>query len=484
MIHEKDNCVVAVHDIKKSEMVFEIPAAEDIKSGHKMAITDISAGENIIKYGYPIGYALRNIKKGEHIHNHNIKTNLKDILEYSYKPNLNQDFEIKNRVFKGYKRKNGEVGIRNEIWIINTVGCVNKIAEKLADEANKIFSGKTDGIFTFVHPFGCSQLGEDHNKTQLILKNMVTHPNAAAVLILSLGCENNNINEFKKILGEIDEERVKFLVTQDVSDELEEGIKIISELVDYSQNFERTDCDLSDITIGLKCGGSDGFSGITANPLVGKISDKIITHGGSAILTEVPEMFGAEEILMNRCKDKAVFDKTVNLINDFKKYFMRYGQEIYENPSPGNKAGGISTLEDKSLGCTQKAGSANVCDVLDYGGIVETKGLNLLNGPGNDLVAMTNLMAAHAQIILFTTGRGTPVGTAVPTIKISSNTNLNNKKNNWIDFNAGEILENKDPENCSDELFEFIIEVAEGKKTKNEINNYKEISIFKDGVTL
>jgi len=491
-IHEKDNVAVALTDIKSGESLtlgdFKLTALEDIAKGHKIAYRDIAEGENIIKYGFPIGHATKSIKAGEYIHTHNIKTNLKGLLDYTYTPDIHEMAAMPagiNAEFMGYKRENGEVGIRNEIWIVNTVGCVNKTAELLAKKANEIYAGKTDGIFAFPHPYGCSQLGDDHAATQKILANMVKHPNAAGVLVLGLGCENNNIPEFKKVLGEYNEKRVKFLSTQDVNDELEEGLKLIGELVEYAQSFKREKLPASKLIVGLKCGGSDAFSGITANPLVGMFSDMLVMHNGTTILTEVPEMFGAETILMNRCVNEDIFNKTVNLINDFKKYFIRYNQEIYENPSPGNKKGGISTLEEKSLGCTQKGGSSNVVDVLDYGDRVKTPGLNLLRGPGNDIVAVTALMAAGAHMILFTTGRGTPLGSPVPTIKISTNTDLYNRKGNWIDFNAGQLLDGKDMSQVSKEFFEFVLKVASGEvKTKNEENGYREIAIFKDGVTL
>lgn len=445
----------------------------NIEDGHKYALRDIKCGENVIKYGYPIGHATCDIKKGEHVHTHNVKTNLSDNLEYTYEP---QFYDIEKpeeeKYFLGYVRENGDVGIRNDIWIVNTVGCVNKVAERLA---------KLTGAKSFSHPFGCSQLGDDQEITQKILKGMVNHPNAAGVLVLGLGCENNNIDEFKKVLGSWDEERVKFLNCQDFEDEIEEGVKLINELKEYAKTFKREKVSISKLKLGLKCGGSDGYSGITANPLVGRLSDKLISMGGSCVLTEVPEMFGAETLLMKRCENEEIFNKTVDLINNFKDYFKRHNQVIYENPSPGNKKGGITTLEDKSLGCVQKGGHSKVVDVLDYGDVLTKNGLSLLNGPGNDIVAITNLMAAGVHMILFTTGRGTPVGSAVPTVKISTNTNLAEKKKSWIDFNAGEILEGKD---LTDELLEYIIGVANGEKTKNEENGYEEISIFKDGVVL
>lgn len=457
--------------------------AVDLDNGHKVALKDIHEGENVIKYGFPIGHATENIKSGERVHTDNLKTNLSEKLSYSYN-HENETGSIENYSdknlfpdctqdsFMGYVRENGEIGIRNDVWIVNTVGCVNKIAERLA---------KLTGAVSFPHPYGCSQLGDDQAVTQKILKGLVEHPNAGAVLVLGLGCENNNIQVFRQFLGQVNEKRVKFLNVQDVDDEIEEGVRILEELKAYADTFKRQPVPVSSLKIGLKCGGSDGFSGITANPLIGRVSDLFISKGASTVLTEVPEMFGAETILMDRCISKEIFDKTVDLINDFKDYYTRHNQVIYENPSPGNKAGGITTLEEKSLGCTQKGGSAPVVDVLDYGDRVIKNGLNLLNGPGNDMVAVTNLTAAGCHMILFSTGRGTPLGAPVPTVKIATNSALASKKKGWIDFNAGPILEGLD---LTADLFTYLLEVAEGKETKNEQYGYREIAIFKDGVTL
>lgn len=445
----------------------------NLENGHKYALCDIKQGEPIIKYGNPIGYATCDIKKNDHVHTHNVKTGLSGKIDYTYEPAFYDiPKEIEEMTFQGYVRENGDVGIRNEIWIINTVGCVNKIAETLAQKT---------GARCFLHPYGCSQLGGDLLVTQQILAGMVNHPNAAGVLVLGLGCENNHIDAFKKALGKFNPKRVKFLNCQNVEDEIAEGISLIEELWIYADSFERTEIPVSKLRIGLKCGGSDGYSGITANPLIGSLSDQVIAMGGSCVLTEVPEMFGAEHLLMQRCENIDVFNKTVNLINNFKEYFERYNQVIYENPSPGNKEGGITTLEEKSLGCIQKGGLSKVVDVLDYGDKITKCGLSLLNGPGNDIVAITNLMAAGAQLILFSTGRGTPVGSAVPTIKIASNAELAQKKRNWIDFDASPILEGKE---LTKDFLEYIISVANGEQTKNEIYGYGEIAIFRDGVTL
>ena len=447
----------------------------NLENGHKYALYDVKKNENIIKYGYPIGHATADIKKDERVHTNNLKTNLSGILSYSYNPDFPILESTESTIFKGYLRENGDAGIRNDVWIVNTVGCVNKTAEILA---------KRTGAFHFSHPFGCSQLGEDHKTTQLILKGMVNHPNAGGVLVLGLGCENNNISEFKRILGDYNPDRVKFLNCQTSEDEISDGIRIISELELYKEKFIRTDVSVSKLKVGLKCGGSDGLSGITANPLAGLFSDKLISMGGTTVLTEVPEMFGAEGILMNRCESEEIFNKTVNLINDFKEYYNRHNQVIYENPSPGNKEGGITTLEEKSLGCTQKSGSGKVVDVLSYGDVVTKNGLNLLNGPGNDIVAVTNLMSAGCHMILFTTGRGTPVGSAVPTVKIATNKLLYERKNSWIDFDASSMLI-EDKELILNKLTNLVTDVASGNIfTKNELNGYREISIFKDGVVL
>ena len=445
----------------------------DLANGHKYAIRPISNGENVIKYGYPIGHATRDIAMGEHVHCHNLATNLAEDPTYAYTP-FHADVEKSSsgQTFLGYVRPDGSVGIRNEVWIVVTVGCVNQIARQLAEAT---------GAIAFPHPFGCSQLGDDQLLTQQILRGLVRHPNAGGVLVLGLGCENNNIDEFKKVLGAYDAQRVRFLNCQDAADEITEGIRLLEELKAYAARFQPQHVPVSKLIVGLKCGGSDGYSGITANPLVGRFSDALIAQGGSCVLTEVPEMFGAEQLLMQRCRDEETFQKTVKLIHDFKDYYRRHGQVVYENPSPGNKAGGITTLEEKSLGCVQKAGSAAVVDVLDYGDVVSRRGLSLLNGPGNDIIAITNLTAAGAHLILFTTGRGTPVGAPVPTVKIATNAALAQKKAGWIDFDASPVLEGK---YLDESFFAYILSVASGKPTKNEENDYREISIFKDGVTL
>lgn len=489
-INVDDDVVVMLEDAKKGEVIEngdqKITLLNDVPMGHKVAIREIKKGEDIIKYGYSIGKAKQDIKVGEWVHSHNLATGLGEILEYKFNGGVEDTKVVKSDLtFKGYVRDNGEVGIRNEIWIINTVGCINKTCEILAKEGNKLINDKVDGVYNFPHPFGCSQLGDDFEYTRKILANLVNHPNAAGVLVVSLGCENNTLEGFKELLEPINHDRIKFLKTQDVEDEIEEGKKLIKELVDYASKFEREDVSISKLKIGVKCGGSDAFSGVTANPLLGRISNELTSAGGTVIQTEVPEMFGAETILFDRSINKEIFDKSVDLINNFKEYFMRYNQVIYENPSPGNKKGGITTLEEKSLGCVQKSGKAVVRDVLAYGDRAVNTGLNLISGPGNDLVAVTVLAAAGAHIVLFTTGRGTPYGGSVPTLKIATNSKLYNRKKNWIDFNAGELLEHKDSKKIDENFLKLIIDTASGDyRAKNEINEYREISILKDGVTL
>ena len=453
-IHEKDNVRV------------------NIENGHKYALARIAKGENVIKYGQPIGHAICDIAEGEWVHTHNLATNLSGKIAYDYCEFAFPEIKSSNLTFMGYPRKNGDVGIRNDIYIVVTVGCVNKLAEQIA---------KRTGVKHFPHPYGCSQLGGDQKTTQKVLAGLVKHPNAGGVLVLGLGCENNNIDVFKPILGEYDEERVRFLNAQDASDELEDAVAIIEELKAICARDERRPFPISRLRIGLKCGGSDAFSGITANPLVGRISDRLTALGGSSVLTEIPEAFGAEHLLMKRCRDRETFERLVVLINGFKDYYERHGQVIYENPSPGNKAGGITTLEEKSLGCVQKGGLSVVTDILYTGDTVTQSGLSILDGPGNDIVAVTNLTAAGVHMILFTTGRGTPLGAPVPTVKISTNRVLAEKKPHWIDFDASGMLEGTDP---TDALWSLILRVAEGEKTKNEQNGYEEIAIFKNGVTL
>ncbi len=483
-INQKDNVGVALEALKKGETCLGVTLAEDIPAGHKFALSEIPEGSNIVKYAFPIGHATSPIHPGMWVHTHNVKTNLSGVLDYTYQPvscKLPLDREA---TFMGYRREDGQVGIRNEVWIVNTVGCVNGTAKTLERLAQEAYGDRVDGIHCFVHPYGCSQLGEDHANTQKLLASMVHHPNAGAVLVLSLGCENNNLNVFKPVLGEVNPERVKFLVTQEAEDEIEAGMKLLDELTQYAAKQKREPVSASELVIGLKCGGSDGLSGITANPLLGSVSDLLTRCGGTSLLTEVPEMFGAETILMNRCRDEAVFQKAVGLINGFKEYFIRHGQEVYENPSPGNKAGGITTLEDKSLGCTQKGGTGEVEDVLNYCEHVSHKGLNLVYGPGNDLCAITALMAAGAHLVLFTTGRGTPVGAPIPTVKVATNTALAERKKNWIDFNAGVLVQGKTMEETTEDFFQKILAVASGERTQSELHDYREIAIFKDGVTL
>ncbi len=491
-INDNDNVAVAVKAIKKGTIVTvggkNIEVLQRIPAGHKIAIEPIKDAAPVVKYGYPIGNATADIMPGEWVHTHNLKTALSGLVDYNYEPSKHRRKptveDIAPLQYNGFLRPDGSVGTRNEIWIVPTVGCVNGIAGALEKKAAHLVSGSIEAIASFTHPYGCSQLGEDQENTRKILSDIVNHPNAGGVLVLGLGCENTGIEILKEYIGEYDERRVKFLKCQDFEDEIEEGIKLLTELAEYAGSFERTKVNAGKLVVGLKCGGSDGFSGITANPLVGRFSDLLVEQGGTTILTEVPEMFGAETILMNRAKDEQTFGKTVDLINNFKCYYEAAGQPIYENPSPGNKDGGISTLEDKSLGCTQKSGTSEVKGVLEYGERVTESGLNLLSAPGNDLVASTALAASGAQIILFTTGRGTPFASPVPTIKISSNTPLADKKSNWIDFNAGPIAEDKTIDDLAGLLLTYVLEVASGRKVKSEVYGYRDMAIFKKGVTL
>ncbi len=487
-IHPTDKVAVALQPLTAGSVVRigekTITLLQDIPRGHKFAVQDMEAGENVIKYSYPIGLTREPITAGAWVHTHNMQTALGELLTYQYDKEEIVMKPTEERFFQGYRRADGKVGVRNEIWIIPTVGCVNNVAAAIERQAQKQIRGSIEAIAAFPHPYGCSQMGEDQDNTRQILADLINHPNAGGVLVLGLGCENSNIEELKKHIGAYDENRVKFLVSQEAEDEIADSLALVEELIDYAGSARREPVSCCELIIGMKCGGSDGLSGITANPAVGAFSDLLISKGGTTILTEVPEMFGAETLLMNRCETEELFDQTVRLINDFKNYFTRHNQTIYENPSPGNKEGGISTLEDKSMGCTQKAGSAAVRGVLSYGEVVKERGLNLLGAPGNDLVASTALAASGAHIVLFTTGRGTPFASPVPTMKISSNTALAQKKNNWIDFDCGVLVDDTDLETLRDRLFDYVIAVASGEQVKSEAAGFHDMAIFKQGVTL
>ena len=489
-INPADSVVVCLRAFKQGETIEvdgrQIEVLQDTPVGHKLLIVDTPEGKDIIKYGYPIGHAKESLVAGSWVNENNLKTNLSGTLSYEYHPvdeKLSIPFE--NRTFEGYVRKNGDVGVRNEIWIVPTVGCVNGIAERLVKELKKETNEEgVDAIYAWHHNYGCSQLSGDHENTRKVLRDICLHPNAGAVLVLSLGCENNQPDDFMAMLGDYDKDRIKLLVTQKVEDEMEAGMTILRELYNLAKQDQRVEVPVSKLRVGLKCGGSDGFSGITANPLVGEFSDWLVAQGGTSVLTEVPEMFGAETILMNRCRTEDLFNQTVSMINNFKNYFLSHGEPVGENPSPGNKAGGISTLEDKALGCTQKCGKAPVSGVMEYGDRLEHDGLNLLSAPGNDLVAATALASCGCHLVLFTTGRGTPFGTFVPTMKIATNPDLARRKQNWIDFSAGQLIEGRTMQELVPEFIDKVLSVASGQKAKNEENDYREISIFKNGVTL
>ncbi len=484
-IHPADNVAVALRKIPAGTQFEGITAKVDIPQGHKMALADLENGAQVVKYGFSIGHTTAAISSGEWVHTHNMATNLSGEMTYTYSPKVNSLASQTPRTFQGYRRRDGRTAIRNEIWIIPTVGCVNDIAKALARENQDLVSGSVEGIYAFPHPFGCSQTGHDHAQTRKLLASLARHPNAGAVLVLGLGCENLTHEQFVAELGEYDPDRVKFLTCQQVEDEMEAGRELLSQCAAYASQFVREEIPASELVVGMKCGGSDGLSGITANPVVGRFSDMLVAQGGSTVLTEVPEMFGAEGFLMDRCVNEEVFEKAVNMINGFKDYFIRHNEVVYDNPSPGNKEGGITTLEDKSCGCVQKGGSAPIMDVIGYGEAVEKKGLHMLYGPGNDLVSATALTAAGAHLVLFTTGRGTPFGAPAPTMKLSTNTPLATKKACWIDFNAGVVADgSRTLDEAAEDLMAMVLDVASGKQTKAELRGFREISIFKDGVVL
>ena len=497
-IHPADSVAVAVRAlIAGEELVVEgerVVLAEDVPAGHKLALCPLTRGQTVVKYGFPIGAATAPIGRGAWVHSHNLKTCLEGVLEYSYEPVVGAQHAaplqtpLPAPTFMGYRRPNGRVGTRNEVWILNTVGCVNHAAERIAREGAALFHGRIDGVYNFSHPYGCGQLGDDLAHTQRVLAGLMRHPNAGGVLVLGLGCESNQMDALLRLAGPVERERLRFFNSQDVTDEVEAGLEALGQLVAALTGDTREECSAADLILGHKCGGSDGLSGITANPLVGRIADRLTALGGGVILTEVPEMFGAERALMNRAVNETVFRATVALVNDFKSYFLRHQQPIYENPSPGNVAGGLTTLEEKSLGAIQKGGRAPVTQVLRYGEPAATRagGLALLESPGNDGVSSTALVASGATLLLFTTGRGTPLGFPVPTLKISSNTAIAAKKPHWIDFDAGALLDGvATMDQLADDLFARILDVASGRAlANNEKHGYREIAIWKEGVTL
>ena len=489
-IHPNDDVAVAIQPLAAGEEIVvdgeRIVAAEAVAPGHKLALRQIEPGSAITKYGYPIGEATALIAAGAWVHSHNLRTRLEGTVDYRYAPTAPQVRRAAQATFEGFRRQDGRVGTRNEVWILNTVGCVNHAAERIAREATQRFAGVVDGVYTFTHPYGCSQLGDDLGNTRKVLAGLLRHPNAGGALLLGLGCESNQMDALLGAAGDVDKDRLRFFYSQDVGDEVEEGLQAVEELVSRMSADRRQTVPASALVLGQKCGGSDGFSGISANALVGRISDRVSALGGKVLLTEVPEMFGAEQVLMDRAVSEQVFRELVAMVDDFKNYFIRHGQPIFENPSPGNKAGGLTTLEEKSLGAIQKGGHAPVAGILRYGEPVIEAGLSLLESPGNDGVSSTAMVASGATMLLFTTGRGTPLGFPVPTVKISSNTAIAQKKPHWIDFNAGRLLDGTATlDELEDDLFALILDTASGRTlANNEKHSIREIAIWKDGVTL
>ncbi len=483
-IHEADDVAVALRDVPAGEGFQGVTALERIPRGHKMALRLIAAGQSVTKYGLSIGRATRAIQPGQWVHTHNLASALTAEFSPAYAPDWRPLPPEAPGTFMGYRREDGRVAVRNEIWILPLVGCVNDVAKQLARRNQHLVGGAVEGLYAFSHPYGCSQTGEDHAATRRLLAALARHPNAAAVLLVGLGCENLTREQMERELGDYDRERIRFLICQDVEDELSAGAKLLAQCARVARRYQREPLSADGLVVGMKCGGSDGLSGVTANPTVGAFCNHLCACGGSAILTEVPEMFGAEQRLFSRCVDEDVFRRAVDMIDGFRRYFADHGENVYENPSPGNRAGGITTLEDKSCGCVQKGGCAPVSDVIGYGERVRRGGLTLLCGPGNDLVSATALTAAGAHLILFTTGRGTPFGAPAPTIKIATNAELARRKRRWIDFDASGVAEGEPVEKAAQRLMERVLAVAGGEPTCAERMDCREIAIFKRGITL
>ena len=486
LIDPRDDVAVALSALAAGDAVAEgMTATVEIPAGHKVALRAIAKGEPVRKYGWPIGHATADIAAGEHVHSHNLATGLSGLEDYAYAPTPAEALPLpEGATFQGYRRRNGRVGTRNEIWILCTVGCVARTAQKIAAEADRRFKGRVDGVHALTHPFGCSQLGGDLAATRTMIGALAAHPNAGGALILGLGCESNQLAALLEAAPHIDPERLRAFTAQATENEIEAGLAAVEELVLIAECDVREPCPAADLVIGLKCGGSDGFSGLTANPVVGRIADKVSAAGGTAILTEIPEIFGAERLLMARATDQAVFDDIAAVVNGFKSYFLSHGEPVSENPSPGNIEGGVTTLEEKSLGAVQKAGRGQVTQVLRYGEQVDRRGVVLLEAPGNDAVSSTALTAAGATVILFTTGRGTPLGFPAPTLKLATNSSLAQRKPHWIDFDAGRVVAGQSLDEAADSLMRLVLETASGAPTRAEDNGEREIALWKRGVSL
>ena len=483
-IDPRDDVATALTALSPGELVLGVTVRDEIPAGHKLALKAVAAGAPVLKYGWPIGRATADIAPGQHVHSHNLATALVGLEDYAYAPQAVDPLPATEQTFQGYRRADGRVGTRNEIWILCTVGCVARTAQKIAAEADRRFKGRVDGVIALTHPFGCSQLGDDLSSTRTVTQALASHPNAGGVLIIGLGCETNQLGPLLEGLDGVAPERLRAFSAQISDDEIEDGLAAVEALVEIAEQDKRESCPVSDLVIGLKCGGSDGFSGLTANPLVGRVADRVSGGGGTAILTEIPEIFGAERLLMARARDEATFQGIVDVVDDFRRYFIAHGEPISENPSPGNVAGGITTLEEKSLGAVQKAGRAAVTQVLRYGERTDAHGVVLLEAPGNDAVSSTALTAAGATVILFTTGRGTPLGFPAPTLKIATNSSLAQRKPRWIDFDAGRVATGQPIEAAADALMDLVLATASGRETRSEENGEREIALWKRGVTV
>ncbi len=488
--HVSDDVAAALRDLTAGEIadIEGVPTVlrEDIPAGHKFALRHLERGEAVRRYGADIGIMSEPAQRGALVHSHNLATAL--IGEVAYARDTGDAAHAASTArslpaWRGYRRADGRWATRNEIWLLPTVGCVAPLVEDIAREANALHAGKLDGIVGFGHPHGCSQLGDDLAGTRAALAGLCDNPNAGGVLLIGLGCESNQLDDLVALVPEGSRAKIRMMRAQEPGDEHERALELIAQLVEELAPLEREEAPAAALTVGLKCGGSDALSGLTANPLLGRFTDQLVASGGKAVLTEIPEIFGAERALFSRAVSREVFEAAGALLNRFKRYFLEQGQPVSENPSPGNIAGGITTLEEKSLGAVQKGGNAPLVDVLDYGAAAQVPGLTLLEAPGNDAVSSTALAAAGATLIVFTTGRGTPLGFPVPTVKVSSNSQLAQSKAGWIDFDAGRVL-GEGTGAVSEDFARRMIAIASGERTAAERSGQRVIALWKRGVTL
>ena len=489
-LHPEDNRVVASRwilagtalDLESSNT--PLVARENIDPGHKVAIRSISQGQPIRKFGQIIGYASRAIEPGDWIHVQNVDAG-QLTLDYAFCSDIPADpIPVHGRTFQGYRRANGKAATRNFIGIISTVNCsahTSKLVAEAFDESILSEFPNVDGVLALTHKAGCAMQygGEDHNQLARTLAGYAQHPNIGAYLVLGLGCETgpasfvvDNYLHQLEVPGQAPPPRPLVMNIQDmggVAKTVRRAIDKLKELLPDANRVQRVPIPVSEIILGLECGGSDGLSGVTANPALGLASDMLVAHGGTAVLSETSEIYGAEHMLTRRAKTREIGEKLIERIKWWEHYAGMFGVEINNNPSPGNKKGGLTTIYEKSLGAVAKGGSTTLCDVFKYAEPITTKGFVIMDTPGYDPASVTGMVAGGANVVCFTTGRGSCFGfKPVPSIKIATNTPMYERLVDDMDINAGKVMEGVPLRTVGEEIFEKVIAVASGEPSKSE----------------